>query len=288
MLTKRLIPCLDIKNCRTVKGVRFEGLRDAGDPVALAARYAAEGADELVFLDITATNEKRATLLPLVREVARQVNIPFTVGGGIGTIADVEMLLLNGADKVSLNSSVLARPALIDELARRFGSQCIVVAVDARYAGALAPEPAFDEPPRHEQTSLLPGLAEVPAEAPGWQVYTRAGTQATGRSTVAWCREVAARGAGEILLTSMSHDGTKAGFALTLTKAVGAAVTVPVIASGGAGQAAHFTDVFQLAGADAALAASIFHFGEVPIPALKQYLAAAGVPMRLIAAPSRS
>ena len=266
MLTKRLIPCLDIKNGRTVKGVRFEGLRDAGDPVALAARYAEEGADELVFLDITATNEKRATLLPLVREVARQVNIPFTVGGGIGAVADVELLLLNGADKVSLNSSVLARPGLIDELARRFGSQCLVVAVDARYTLPVGPAPVGAEPDS--------------GEAPGWEVYTRAGTQATGHGTVAWCREVADRGAGEILLTSMSHDGTKAGFALELTRAVGAAVAVPVIASGGAGRAGHFTDVFQLAGADAALAASIFHFGEIPIPALKEYLARAGVAVR--------
>lgn len=255
MLTKRLIPCLDIKNGRTVKGVRFEGLRDAGDPVALAARYAEEGADELVFLDITATNEKRATLLPLVREVARQVNIPFTVGGGIGAVADVELLLLNGADKVSLNSSVLARPALIDELARRFGAQCIVVAADARHDAAA-----------------------------GWQIYTRAGTHNTGRDAVAWCREAAARGAGELLLTSMSHDGTKAGFALALTAAVGAAVPVPVIASGGAGRAEHFTEVFEQAGADAALAASIFHFGEVPIPALKRYLAAAGVAVRPVVA----
>ncbi len=264
MLTKRLIPCLDIKNGRTVKGVRFEELRDAGDPVALAARYAEEGADELVFLDITATNEKRATLLPLVREVARQVNIPFTVGGGIGTVADVELLLLNGADKVSLNSSVLARPGLIDELARRFGSQCIVVAVDARYTapGRTAP------------------LVLNSAEAPGWEVFTRAGTQPTGHGAVAWCREAADRGAGEILLTSMSHDGTKEGFALELTAAVGTAVPVPIIASGGAGRAEHFRAVFQQAGADAALAASIFHFGEVPIPQLKQYLATVGVAVR--------
>ena len=262
MLTKRIIPCLDIKNGRTVKGVRFEGLRDAGDPVALAARYAEEGADELVFLDITATNEKRATLLPLVREVARQVNIPFTVGGGIGAIPDVELLLLNGADKVSLNSSVLARPGLIDELARRFGSQCIVVAVDPRFS---------------EQTDRS---LESASEAPGWEVFTRAGTQATGYGAVAWCREVAQRGAGEILLTSMSHDGTKAGFALELTGAVGSAVPIPVIASGGAGAAEHFREVFQLAGADAALAASIFHFGEVPVPGLKRYLASAGIAVR--------
>lgn len=254
MLTKRLIPCLDIKAGRTVKGVRFEGLRDAGDPVGLAARYAAEGADELVFLDITATNEKRATLLPLVREVARQVNIPFTVGGGIGTVADVELLLLNGADKVSINSAALARPALLDELARRFGSQCIVLAADARY--------------------------ESDDDA-GWQIYTRAGSQPTGRDAVQWCREAAGRGVGEILLTSMSNDGTKNGFALDLTRAVSQAVPVPVIASGGAGTMAHFRDVFSVAAADAALAASIFHFSEVGIPDLKAYLQAQGILMRV-------
>ena len=252
MLTKRIIPCLDIKDGRTVKGVRFEGLRDAGDPVALAARYAREGADELVFLDITATNQKRATLLHLVRDVARELDIPFTVGGGIGTVADVEALLLNGADKVSLNSAVLARPELIDELARRFGSQCIVVAADARFH-----EPA------------------------GWQIYTRAGTHNTGRDAVQWCQEAANRGAGEILLTSMSNDGTKDGFALDITGAVSRAVGVPVVASGGAGSMQDFTRVFQQAQADAGLAASIFHFGEIEIRALKQHLRGQGIPVRL-------
>ncbi|WP_375416024.1 imidazole glycerol phosphate synthase subunit HisF [uncultured Hymenobacter sp.] len=264
MLTKRLIPCLDIKNGRTVKGVRFEGLRDAGDPVALAARYAEEGADELVFLDITATNEKRATLLPLVREVARQVNIPFTVGGGINTVADVELLLLNGADKVSINSAALARPEVIDELARRFGSQCVVVAADARY----------HEPPPPEG-----GVGEEPGA--GWQIYTRAGTHNTGRAAVAWCREAAGRGAGEILLTSMSNDGTKGGFALALTGAVSRAVPVPVVASGGAGTRQDFTDVFLQADADAALAASIFHFGEIGIRELKEHLRQDGILVRL-------
>ncbi|RAK70077.1 imidazole glycerol phosphate synthase subunit HisF [Hymenobacter edaphi] len=252
MLTKRIIPCLDVKDGRTVKGIRFEGLRDAGDPVALAAQYARQGADELVFLDITATNQKRQTLVALVRDVARELDIPFTVGGGISAVADVEALLLNGADKVSINSAALQRPALIDELARRFGSQCIVVAVDAR----STPEA-------------------------GWQVYTRAGTQATGRGAVQWCREAADRGAGELLLTSMSHDGTKDGFALEVTGAVCAAVTVPVIASGGAGRLEHFTSVFEQAGADAGLAASIFHFGEVGIPELKQHLHSNGIPVRL-------
>jgi len=252
MLTKRIIPCLDIKDGRTVKGVRFEGLRDAGDPVALAARYAREGADELVFLDITATNQKRTTLVALVRDVARELDIPFTVGGGIGTVADVEALLLNGADKVSLNSAALARPELIEELARRFGSQCIVVAADTRYN-----------------------------DADGWQIYTRAGTHNTGRDAVQWCREAADRGAGEILLTSMSNDGTRDGFALDITGAVSRAVPVPVVASGGAGSMPDFTNVFQQASADAGLAASIFHFGEISIRALKEHLRQDGIPVRL-------
>ena len=252
MLTKRIIPCLDIKDGRTVKGVQFEGLRDAGDPVALAARYAREGADELVFLDITATNQKRATLVALVRDVARELDIPFTVGGGIGSIADVEALLLNGADKVSINSAALARPELINELASRFGSQAIVVAADARYNAA-----------------------------DGWQVYTRAGTHNTGRNAVDWCREAADRGAGEILLTSMSNDGTKDGFALDITGAVSRAVPIPVIASGGAGSMQDFTKVFQQARADAGLAASIFHFGEIGIRELKEHLRQDGIPVRL-------
>ena len=251
MVKKRLIPCLDVRDGRTVKGIQFEGLRDAGDPVELAARYAREGADELVFLDITATNQRRQPLTELVRNVARVIDIPFTVGGGISTVADVEALLLNGADKVSLNSAALARPELIAELARRFGSQCVVVAVDAR---------------------LVAGR---------WEVMTRAGTTATGLEAVAWCHQAAALGAGEILLTSMSHDGTKSGFALELTKAVCQAVSIPVIASGGAGQPADFTDVFEIAGADAALAASIFHFNETALPALKQYLHANGIAVRL-------
>jgi cyclase len=252
MLTKRIIPCLDVKDGRTVKGVQFEGLRDAGDPVALAARYAQQGADELVFLDITATNQKRTTLIHLVRDVARELDIPFTVGGGIGTVADVEVLLLNGADKVSINSAALHRPELIDELARRFGSQCIVVAADARYT----------------------------AQA-GWQIYTRAGTHNTERDAVAWCREAAERGAGELLLTSMSNDGTKDGFALDVTGAVAQAVSIPVVASGGAGKMEHFSQVFQQAHAHAGLAASIFHFGEIGIRELKEHLQAQGIPMRL-------
>ena len=251
MVKKRIIPCLDVRDGRTVKGVQFEGLRDAGDPVELAARYAREGADELTFLDITATNQRRQPLTALVRQVAWALDIPFTVGGGIGSVADVEALLLNGADKVAINSAALARPELITDLARRFGAQCVVVAVDARQVGAA------------------------------WQVMTRAGTQPTGREALAWCREAADRGAGELLLTSMSHDGTKAGFALDLTRRVCDAVPVPVIASGGAGQAADFTAVLTRGGASAALAASILHFNELTIPALKAHLAANGVPVRL-------
>ncbi|ALW86194.1 imidazole glycerol phosphate synthase cyclase subunit [Hymenobacter sedentarius] len=251
MVKKRLIPCLDVRDGRTVKGIQFEGLRDAGDPVALAARYAREGADELVFLDITATNQRRKPLTELVRDVARVLDIPFTVGGGIGSVGDVEALLLSGADKVSINSAALARPEFIADLARRFGSQCVVVAVDAR---------------------LVNGE---------WQVMTRAGTVATGREAVAWCREAADLGAGELLLTSMSHDGTKSGYALDLTRAVSNAVPVPVIASGGAGQPSDFTDVFNAGGADAALAASIFHFNETALPALKHYLHSAGILVRL-------
>ena len=259
MVKKRLIPCLDIRDGRTVKGIQFAGLRDAGDPVALAARYAREGADELVLLDITATAQRRQPFAHLVREVAQVLDIPFTVGGGIATVEAVETLLLSGADKVSLNSSALARPALITELAQRFGSQCIVVAVDAR-----------------REANPLAGSGP----ASHWQVYTQAGSRATGRAAVAWCCEAAARGAGELLLTSMTHDGTKSGFALDLTGAVCAAVTVPVIASGGAGRPEDFRAVFAEAGADAALAASVFHFDETALPALKAYLAAAGVPVR--------
>ncbi|NML64276.1 imidazole glycerol phosphate synthase subunit HisF [Hymenobacter sp. RP-2-7] len=270
MLTKRLIACLDVQNGRTVKGTNFVNLRDAGDPVALAARYAQEGIDELVLLDITATVEKRRTLLELVRSVAREVNIPFTVGGGIGAVADVEDLLLSGADKVSLNSSVLRAPGLIDELARRFGSQAIVVAVDARHA--------LTQPPNLTTTPVT--IPDVGAPAEAWDVFTHGGRHPAGREAVAWCREAAERGAGEILLTSMSHDGTRDGYALGLTRAVAAAVGVPVIASGGAGSAVHFRDVLQPGGADAALAASVFHFGDLTVARLKDYLLAEGIAMR--------
>ena len=251
MLAKRIIPCLDIKDGQTVKGIRFEQLRQAGDPVALAAAYALQGADELVFLDITATHEGRTTFVELVRRIAQVLNIPFTVGGGISSIAQVEILLRAGADKVSINSAAVRRPDLIGELAQAFGSQCVVVAIDAR-----------------------------PDDNAIWQVYLNGGRVATGLPALAWAREAADRGAGEILLTSMQHDGTKDGFALDLTSAVSAALSTPVIASGGAGRREHFYDVLTQGRADAALAASIFHFGEVPIAALKDYLLEQGLPIR--------
>jgi cyclase len=253
MLTKRIIPCLDIKEGRTVKGTNFVDLRDAGDPVELGALYAQQGADELVFLDITATVDDRKTLVNLVREVARHVNIPFTVGGGISSIADVSALLNAGADKVSINSSAVRRPELVDELALAFGSQCIIVAIDTRF------EPAA-------------GLDFV---------HTHGGRRITELKTLEWAREVENRGAGEILLTSMDADGTKAGFARELTAKVSSAASIPIIASGGAGTMEHFTEVFTSGKADAGLAASIFHFKEIEILALKNYLATQGIPMRI-------
>jgi imidazole glycerol-phosphate synthase subunit HisF len=252
MLTKRIIPCLDIKNGRCVKGVQFENIRDAGDPVELAKWYAQQGADELVFLDITATNEGRKTFAELVRDIARHIDIPFTVGGGIGAVEDVEVLLQNGADKVSINSSAIKNPQLVEELARHFGSQCVTVAIDTKYT-----------------------------EDTGWKVYTRAGTIETEHETIEWARKVVELGAGEILLTSMNNDGTKAGFALDITKEVSEAVSVPVIASGGAGTMQHFADAFQVANADAALAASLFHFRELDIPDLKHFLKTQGVDVRI-------
>ncbi len=253
MLTKRIIPCLDIKDGRTVKGTNFVDLRDAGDPVELGALYAQQGADELVFLDITATVDDRKTLVNLVREVARHVNIPFTVGGGISSISDVSALLNAGADKVSINSSAVRRPELVDELALAFGSQCIIVAIDTRF------EPAV-------------GLDFV---------HTHGGRRITELKTLEWAREVENRGAGEILLTSMDADGTKAGFACDLTAKVSSAASIPIIASGGAGTMEHFTEVFTSGKADAGLAASIFHFKEIDILALKNYLATQGIPMRI-------
>lgn len=251
MLTKRIIPCLDIKDGKTVKGVNFENLRDAGDPVELAQIYAEEGADELVFLDITATVEKRKTLAELVKNVARVINIPFTVGGGISSIADAEILLQNGADKVSINSSAVNRPELVEELAKTFGSQFVTVAIDTRF---------FEN--RHI-------------------VHTHGGRQPTHLETISWAKEVERRGAGEILLTSMNHDGVKQGFANELTSIISSNGKIPVIASGGAGKMEDFYDTFTSGKADAALAASIFHFKEIGIPELKNYLKSKGVAVRI-------
>lgn len=251
MLTKRIIPCLDIKEGRTVKGTNFVDLRDAGDPVELAAIYAEQGADELVFLDITATIEERKTLLDLVNKVAHAVNIPFCVGGGIGSVSDVSKLLNAGADKVSINSSAVRNPQLVYDLAKEFGSQCIVVAIDTRH---------------------IQGVDIV---------HTHGGRNATDLSTKEWAKRVEDLGAGEILLTSMDADGTKNGFALDITSFISENLHIPVIASGGAGSMEDFFDVFTRGKADAGLAASIFHFREIPIPDLKQYLAGKGIAIRL-------
>jgi imidazole glycerol-phosphate synthase subunit HisF len=250
MLTKRIIPCLDIKDGRTVKGVNFVELRDAGDPVELAMAYSREGADELVFLDITATVDKRKTLSELVTKIAKSINIPFTVGGGISTIEDVKILLNSGADKISINSAAVHQPEIINAMAAEFGSQCIVVAIDTRN---------------------LEGIDFV---------HTHGGRNATLLRTQAWAKEVTERGAGEILLTSMDHDGTKSGFALDITSEISGMLPIPVIASGGAGNMAHFKDVFTIGKADAALAASIFHYKEIPIPALKNYLSKEDISVR--------
>ncbi len=249
MLCKRIIPCLDIKDGHTVKGVNFVDLIHAGDPVELAEIYVEQGADELVFLDITATVEARKTLVSLVKRIAEAINIPFTVGGGISDARDVDALLHAGADKISINSSAVKNPSLISTLATQFGSQCVVVAIDTRL---------------HEE----------------WMVYVKGGREYTDLQTLAWAKKIEQLGGGEILLTSMNHDGTKGGFALELTKRVVDAVSIPVIASGGAGNIVHFIDVFEQTGVDAALAASIFHFGEVPIPLLKKELKHHNIPIR--------
>ena len=250
MLTKRIIPCLDVKDGRTVKGVNFVSLRDAGDPVELAQRYAQEGADELVFLDISASEEKRKTLAQLVRHVAQAIDIPFTVGGGISSVENVGVLLDNGADKVSINSAAVRRPELISELAQRFGTQCIVVAIDAK---------------------------QIEDE---WVVHLVGGKVPTERRLFEWATEAVARGAGELLFTSMDHDGTKQGDANAALKKLSEAVSVPVIASGGAGEMTHFVDTFVQGNADAALAASVFHFKEIGIPELKTYLNQHQIPVR--------
>lgn len=252
MLTKRIIPCLDIKDGRTVKGINFENIRDAGDPVELAVRYCNEGADELVFLDITATNEKRKTLFELVSRIAQNINIPFTVGGGISTVEDVSVLLNSGADKVSVNTSAFKNPKLIADLAAQFGSQCVVLAIDTKF------------------------------ENNDWYVYLNGGKVKTDKKAIDWANEGVALGAGEILLTSMNNDGTKAGFANDITSLISTNVNVPVIASGGAGTIQHFADAFIKGKADAALAASVFHFGEITIMELKKALLSEGMEIRNI------
>ncbi|QQE74056.1 imidazole glycerol phosphate synthase subunit HisF [Brevibacillus composti] len=252
MLAKRIIPCLDVKDGRVVKGVQFVGLRDAGDPVELAKKYSEEGADELVFLDISASHEGRKTMVDVIERTAANITIPFTVGGGINSVDDMRRILRAGADKISLNTAALLRPELIREGATVFGSQCVVVAIDARRVGENK-----------------------------WEVYTHGGRNATGRDLIEWAQEAEALGAGEILLTSMDNDGEKKGFGLALTRLVSEAVGIPVIASGGAGSREHFYEVLTEGKADAALAASIFHYEETSIQAVKEYLQAKGVDIRL-------
>ncbi|HZS48599.1 MAG TPA: imidazole glycerol phosphate synthase subunit HisF [Blastocatellia bacterium] len=252
MLAKRIIPCLDVDSGRVVKGINFVDLRDAGDPVEQAKRYDIEGADELVFLDITASSDRRATVVEMVRAVADQVFIPFTVGGGIRTVEDIRAILLAGADKIALNTAVVTNPELISAGAEKFGSQCIVVAIDAR-----------------QRTG-----------GDGWAVYTHGGRTLTGLDAIQWARRVEELGAGEILLTSMDRDGTQDGYDLTLTRAVSDAVDIPVIASGGVGKLEHFYDGLTSGGASAVLAASVFHFGQFSVPQVKRYLKDRGLPIR--------
>ena len=251
MLTKRIIPCLDIKNGRTVKGVNFVDLKDAGDPVELAKKYAETGADELVFLDISATEERRATLIDLVRKVAAAINIPFTVGGGISSVADVDVLLRNGADKISINSSAVKNPDLINEIAAKYGSQCVVVAIDAKQIDG------------------------------DWMVHLVGGKVPTELNLFDWAKEVEQRGAGEILFTSMNNDGTKNGFANEALAKLSEIVNIPIIASGGAGTMEHFAETFINGKADAALAASVFHYQEIEIPELKKFLKNKNIAIRL-------
>ncbi|GGD96906.1 imidazole glycerol phosphate synthase subunit HisF [Planktosalinus lacus] len=252
MLKKRIIPCLDIANGRTVKGVNFVDIRDAGDPIELAKRYVEEGADELVFLDITATLEKRKTLVALVTQIASAINIPFTVGGGINSLEDAKAVILAGADKVSINSAAIKYPQLITEVSNYFGNQCVVVAMDVKNTQG------------------------------NWKVFSHGGKTSTELDALEWALEAERRGAGEILLTSMNNDGTKNGFAIEITNTISEVVNIPVIASGGAGTMAHFKEVFQETKAGAALAASIFHFGEIPIPQLKTYLQNQKIPVRCL------
>jgi len=272
----RVIPCLDVDDGRVVKGVNFANLRDAGDPVELAAVYDAEGADELTFLDVTASSSGRATMLDVVRRTAEQVFIPLTVGGGVRSVADVDMLLRAGADKVSVNTAAIARPELLEELSRQFGSQCIVLSVDAR----TVPEGSTPTPMSARAKSMTPMSARAKSMTPsGWEVTTHGGRRGTGIDAIEWAAHGAELGVGEILLNSMDFDGTKAGFDLPMLRAVRAAVTVPVIASGGAGAVEHFAPAV-VAGADAVLAASVFHFRELTIKEVKAAMAAEGIVVR--------
>ena len=266
MLAKRIIPCLDVTGGRVVKGVNFVELRDAGDPVEIAARYNAQGADELTFLDITATSDGRDLILHIIEAVASQVFIPLTGGGGVRTVEDVRRLLNAGADKTSFNSAAIANPDVINAASAKYGAQCIVVAIDAKR--------------RSEEDALRIGANGQPV-GPGWDVYSHGGRKNTGLDALAWAQEMAQRGAGEILLTSMDRDGTKSGFDLALTRAVSDAVSVPVIASGGVGNLDHLADGVQQGGADAVLAASIFHYGEYTVGQAKQRMAERGIPVRL-------
>ena len=256
MLSKRIIPCLDVRNGRVVKGVRFVNLRDAGDPVEMASAYDREGADELVFLDITASHERRETVVELARRCAEELFIPFTIGGGMRDESDIRKVLKAGADKIAINSAALANPGVINRCSKRFGAQCIVVAIDAKLVG------------------------EKPEKK--WEAYVHGGREPTGRDAVEWAREAVMRGAGELLLTSMDTDGTQDGYDIDLTRAITRAVNVPVIASGGAGNLDHLVEVVKEADADAVLAASIFHYGTYSIREAKEHMAAAGIPMRLV------
>jgi len=251
MLAKRIIPCLDVKDGKTVKGVKFLNIQEAGDPVELGSRYSEQGADELVYLDITASHEGRKLFHDLVRRIARHLNIPFTVGGGISELSDAEALLMAGADKISINTSAVLNPGLITSLAQNFGTQFVVVAIDARFENGQ------------------------------WTVYTHGGRKQTEKELFSWAREAQERGAGEILFTSMNHDGTKNGYAVEALAMLSGQLSIPVIASGGAGNMEHFAEVFTAGKADAALAASVFHYGEIPLPALKKYLAERNIPVRI-------
>jgi imidazole glycerol-phosphate synthase subunit HisF len=276
MVLKRVIPCLDVDGGRVVKGTNFVGLRDAGDPVELAERYDAEGADELVFLDITASHEKRETIVELARRTADNVFIPFTIGGGIRSVEDAQAVLDAGADKISVNSAALARPELLTELADHFGTQCVVVAIDAKYSAASS-APAQPQESDMDAAGLpRPGAAGGP-----WDVYVNGGrTKVEGRDAVSWAVEAVERGAGEVLLTSMDRDGTTDGYDLELTRAVSEAVSVPVIASGGAGTLEHLSAAISEGAADAVLCASIFHYGDYRVRDAKRHLADAGIPVR--------